>query len=73
MSDITFFKDPNDDRLLGVVMELAQEVYALRQRVRALEGAASETGTEGRDRFVSRLLVPLVYETESPDPAFQEP
>lgn len=27
MSDITFFKDPADDRLFGIVMELAQEVY----------------------------------------------
>lgn len=73
MPDITFFKDPNDDRLLGVVMELAQEVYALRQRVRALEGAEAETGTEERDRFAARVLVPLSYEADSPDPAFEKP
>ena len=73
MPDITFFRDPSDDRLLGVVMELAQEVYALRQRVRALEGAAPEVGTEGRDQFTSRILAPLTYEAESPDPAFEKP
>ena len=72
MADLTFFKDPADDRLFGVVMELAQEVYALRQRVRALEGQPPET-TEARDAFVARVLVPLTYETESPDPAFQKP
>ena len=72
MADLTFFKDPADDRLFGVVMELAQEVYALRQRVRALEGQPPET-TEARDAFVTRVLVPLTYETESPDPAFQKP
>lgn len=27
MSDITFFKNPADDRLFGTVVELAQEVY----------------------------------------------
>ena len=73
MPDITFFRDPNDDRLLGVVMELAQEVYALRQRVRALEGAGPETGTKERDQFVSRVLVPLTDEAESPDPPFENP
>ena len=72
MSDITFFADPADDRLFGVVMELAQEVYVLRQRVRALEGQPAEEA-QGRDAFVSRVLVPLTYETESPDPAFQKP
>lgn len=72
MADITFFKDPADDRLFGIVMELAQEVYALRQKVRALEGQPADT-TESRDAFVSRILVPLSYEVDSPDPAFQAP
>ncbi len=73
MPDITFFKDPTDDRLLGVVMELTQEVYALRQRVRALEGAGHEVGTAERDAFVSRVLAPLTAEAESPDPPFEKP
>jgi hypothetical protein len=72
MSDITFFKDPADDRLFGIVMELAQEVYVLRQKVRALEGQPAED-TSARDAFVQRILVPLTYATESPDPAFQAP
>jgi hypothetical protein len=72
MSDITFFKDPADDRLFGVVMELAQEVYVLREKVRALEGRPAEE-TAARDAFVRRILVPLTYETESPDPSFQTP
>ena len=72
MPDITFFEDPADDRLFGVVMELAQEVYALRQRIRALEGQPAEA-TESRDAFVARVLVPLTYEADSPDPAFEKP
>lgn len=72
MPDITFFRDPADDRLFGVVMELAQEVFALRQRVRALEGQPADT-TESRDAFVARILVPLTYAADSPDPAFETP
>ncbi len=72
MSDITFFTDPADDRLFGVVMELAQEVYVLRQKVRALEGQPADT-TEARDAFVARILVPLTYEAHSPQPAFEKP
>lgn len=33
----TFFPDPAIDRVLGVVMALATEVYVLRDRTRALE------------------------------------
>lgn len=73
MSDLTFFKDPAMDRVLGVVMELAEEVYALRQRVRALEGGAAEPGTADRDAFIARILLPLTYEIESPEPEFEAP
>ncbi len=73
MADLTFFRDPAIDRLLGVVMELAQEVYTLRQKVGALEGAPADAGTEARDEFVSRVLVPLTYERESPAPEFEAP
>ena len=34
----TFFEDPAIDRLMGVTMALAAEVYVLRERLRALEG-----------------------------------
>lgn len=73
MPDLTFFSDPAVDRILGVVMELAEEVYALRERVRALEGGSAEAGTAGRDAFVARVLLPLTYEADSPDPAFVAP
>jgi hypothetical protein len=73
MPDLTFFPDPAVDRVLGVVMELAQEVYALRQKLGALEGTTAEGGTETRDAFVARILVPLTYERESPTPEFQAP
>lgn len=54
-------------------MELAEEVYTLRQKVRTLEGASDEGGTQGRDAFVARILVPLTYERESPAPEFEAP
>jgi hypothetical protein len=71
MADLTFFPDPTTDRVLGVVMELAQEVYTLRQKLATLEGAAS--GTETREAFVARVLVPLIYERDSPSPDFEAP
>ena len=37
MPDLTFFPDPNVDRVLGVVMELAAEVYVLRDRLHTVE------------------------------------
>ena len=73
MADLTFFPDPAVDRVLGVVMELAEEVYTLRQKVRTLEGASDDAGTQGRDAFVARILVPLTYERESPAPEFEAP
>ncbi len=74
MPDLTFFRDPAVDRVLGVVMELAEEVYALRARVGALEGGAGDAGTAtARDAFVARVLVPLTYEAESPAPEFEAP
>ena len=50
MPDLTFFPDPNVDRVLGVVMELAAEVYVLRDRLttveRVLERGGSLDGVE---------------------------
>jgi len=40
----TFFEDPALDRLMGVVMALATEVYVLRDRAHALEAALTDTG-----------------------------
>ena len=37
MPDLTFFPDPNVDRVLGVVMKLAAEVYMLRDRLSTVE------------------------------------
>ncbi len=51
-----FFEDPAVDRLMGVVMALAGEVYVLRDRLRCLEAALAAQGTlaEGvLDRFES--------------------
>lgn len=73
MPDLTFFKDPAMDRVFGVLMELAEEVYVLQQRVRTLEGGTAETATADRDGFVARVLLPLIYEIESPEPEFEAP
>ena len=40
----TFFEDPAIDRVLGLTMALASEVYVLRDRLRALEAHLAETG-----------------------------
>ena len=40
----TFFPDPAVDRVLGVVMALASEVYVLRDRTRALEAQLAARG-----------------------------
>ncbi|MCA1647373.1 MAG: hypothetical protein LC797_18575 [Chloroflexi bacterium] len=45
MSDLTFFHDPAVDRVLGVVMELAGELYVARNRLRTLEILLQQRGT----------------------------
>ena len=45
MPDLTFFPDPNVDRVLAVVMELAAEMYVLRERVSTLERLLERSGT----------------------------
>lgn len=45
MSDMTFFHDPAVDRVLGVVMELAGELYVARDRLRTLEILLQQRGT----------------------------
>jgi hypothetical protein len=49
--DLTFFADPNIDRVLGVVLELAAEVYVLRDRVHTLELALERRGGLNRDEL----------------------
>ena len=44
----TFFPDPAIDRVLGVVMALATEVYVLRDRTRALEAQLAARGQVDR-------------------------
>ena len=39
-----FFNDPAIDRLMGVTMALATEVYVLRDRLRALENSLVQQG-----------------------------
>ena len=51
MPDLTFFPDPNVDRVLGVVMELAAEVYVLRDRLRTLESLLERSGTLDRSEL----------------------
>jgi len=41
----TFFADPAIDRLMGVVMALAGEVYVLRDRVRCMETLLVKAGS----------------------------
>jgi hypothetical protein len=50
-----FFKDPNIDRLIGVVMELASEVSVLRDRLDTHERLAGQSGvydTKAVEEFV---------------------
>jgi hypothetical protein len=44
MPDLSFYPDPNVDRVLGVVLELAAEVYVLRDRVRTMERLLERNG-----------------------------
>jgi hypothetical protein len=46
--DLTFFPDPNVDRVLGVVMELAAEVYVLRDRLNTIETLLERSGNLAR-------------------------
>jgi hypothetical protein len=48
VSDLTFFADPDVDRVLGVVMELAGELYVVRDRLRTIETLLERHGTLSR-------------------------
>ncbi len=45
MKEQLFFNDPAIDRLMGMVMSLAAEVYILRDRTQALEEMLEQSGT----------------------------
>jgi hypothetical protein len=89
--DLTFFADKAVDRVLGVVMELAGEVYVLRLRLRTIEllldqkgfvtradldgfvagGDDTATRLAARDAFIERILAPMTYQADSPNPPFE--
>jgi hypothetical protein len=48
MPELSFFPDPHVDRVLGVVMELAGEVYVLRERIRMVETLLDRKGYVSR-------------------------
>ena len=69
----TFFTDPALDRLLGVTMALAAEVYVMRNRLQVLERNAAghaelELPQEDAADFVARLLAPLLGEQQAKGP-----
>lgn len=77
----TFFADPAIDRLMGVTMALAAEVYMLRSRLRSLERAGNfpqgiveptpeQADADRRDAqaFVEHLLAPTLGEQQSRGP-----
>ena len=80
----TFFRDPMLDRLMGMTMALAAEVYMLRSRLRVLErrqlrhdghgvdGAPSAEDAEAQrkdaEAFVAHLLQPALGEQQARGP-----
>ncbi len=80
----TFFADPALDRMLGVVMALASEVYILRSRMQTLEWAQRQAGfdpaavasgiADGEEQrraaaaFVAHLLEPVLGEQQAKGP-----
>lgn len=76
MREQQFFNDPAMDRLMGIVMSLAAEVYILRERGRELErilgraglisleelesAEAGQDAAAERDAFVAAILEPLL-------------
>lgn len=75
MKEQIFFNDEAIDRLLGVVLQLAGEVYILKDRNQALEKILAEKGVilpnevensdakidaNERDAFIARILEPIL-------------
>ena len=77
MPDLTFFPDPNVDRVLGVVMELAAEVYALRERLHTVERLLERAGAvlekaKACTPDAPKLQEPLTVEGASPPATLKE-
>lgn len=75
MKEQIFFKDEAIDRILGVVLQLAGEVYILKDRNQALEKILVEKGfvfsdeiensdskidAAEREAFINRILEPIL-------------
>ena len=80
MREQIFFNDEDMDRLLGVVMQLASEVYILKDRNLALEkwlesqnilppdcleNQGAGLDAHSRDEFISRILGPALSGAQS--------
>jgi len=64
---MTFFEDPATDKMFGVVLSLAREVYVLADRVRVLELLLQEKGvvtTDEVEGFAPRGEVEAVFRAE---------
>lgn len=76
MREQIFFKDEAIDRLLGVIFQLAGEVYILKDRQKALEKLLEEKGVVltdeiensrlvidagEREAFINRVLEPILH------------
>ena len=44
MSDVTYFEDPQLDRAVGLVFQLASELHVTTQRLHALEALLTDAG-----------------------------
>jgi len=75
----TYFTDPVLDRVMGVTMALAAEVFVLRSRLRGLEAALVQAGisvppageatdTTDADAFVAHLFQPTLGAQQSRGP-----
>lgn len=80
MKEQIFFKDEAIDRILGVVLQLAGEVYILKDRNQALEKILAEKGfvfsdeiensdskidAAEREAFINRILEPILQGNEA--------
>ncbi|MCS6873958.1 MAG: hypothetical protein N2Z23_10015 [Pyrinomonadaceae bacterium] len=80
MKEQVFFNDEAIDKLMGVVMVLASEVYILRDRLKAIEKLLDERGfissdeienspfsiePSEREKFIQRLFDPILPKASS--------
>jgi hypothetical protein len=62
----THFADPALDRLWGVTLALAGEVFVLRSQVRALTGDTTDHAADA-DAFVQHLLQTTLGDAKAPE------